>query len=93
MMRSQAELIGAAMENQGEMMPPVTVARDTDKKEQLLLAAAVEEEEAATAATAAAIPTGGDEGSVQWRRIRPDRRSEQYVTRSFTRSNIAHQSS
>ena len=92
MMRPQAELIGAAMENHGEMMPPVAVARDTDNKEQLLLAAAAEEE-AATEATAAASPTGGDEGSVQWRRIRPDRRSEQNVTRSFTRSDIAHQSS
>ena len=36
MMRPQVELIGAAIENHGEMMPPVAVARDTDNKEQLL---------------------------------------------------------
>ena len=84
------------MKSHGQVIQPVAVARDTDNKEQHLLVAAVEEEAAtaatATATTAAASPTGGDEGSVQWRRIRPDRRSEQNVTRSFTRSDIAHQS-
>ena len=64
MMRRQAELMRAAMENHGQMLPPVALASDTNNKEQLLLAEAVEEE-AATAATAAASSTGGDEGNVQ----------------------------
>ena len=35
-MRRQAQLMRAAIENHGEMMPPVAVASDTNNKEQLL---------------------------------------------------------
>ena len=91
------------MESHGEVMPTADTARLTDNKWQLLwhtivesgadrVLAAAAEEEAAAAATAAASPTGGDEGSVQQLRVLAGRGSEQYVTRSFAISDIAHQS-